>query len=265
MTTHSQSRRAGSADIPRTETAGPTIASTTCKIHRSVFISFASFSCLPPVPHPGDLGLPHLALKLEDAVHEGLAGRGAAGDVDVDGNDAVAAADDAVAVVVVAAAVGAAAHADDPAGLGHLIVDLAQGGSHLVGQGTGDDHDIGLARGGTENDTQAVLIVPRGGQVHHLEGAAGETEGHGPEGRLPSPVDNLVEGSQGVLNETLGGLLAGQRDFPPRDAGEAGGGAAVLGQGGRILLGCCGDGGGRRGGDGGLEGNYGGRTRRCGG
>ncbi len=52
-----------------------------------------------------------------------LAGGRAAGYVDVDGDDAVAAAHDAVAVVVVTAAIGAGAHADDPAGIWHLIVN----------------------------------------------------------------------------------------------------------------------------------------------
>lgn len=82
--------------------------------------------------------------------------------------------------MVVAAAVGATSHGDNPSGVGHLIVDLAQRRSHLVCQGTGDNHNIGLARGGTENDTKAILIVAGGGKVHHLDGAAGETEGHGP-------------------------------------------------------------------------------------
>lgn len=35
----------------------------------------------------------------------------------------------------------------------HLIVHLAKGGSHLVGQSTGDDHDVGLLGvGGTSED-----------------------------------------------------------------------------------------------------------------
>lgn len=117
--------------------------------------------------------MPHLLLQLKNAVQQGLARRRTARDIDIDGNDAVAAAGDAVAVVVIPAAVGAGAHADDPAGIGHLVVDLAQGGSHFVGQGARDDHDVGLARGGAEDDAQAVLVVARGGEVHHLDGAAG--------------------------------------------------------------------------------------------
>lgn len=148
---------------------------------------------LPPVPHPGNLGVAHLPLQLKDAVHEGLASRRAPGDVNVDGDDAVAAADDAVAVVVVAAAVCAAAHGDDPSGLGHLVVDLAQGRGHLVGQGAGDNHDVGLAGGGTEDDAEAVLVVSRGREVHHFDGAAGEAKGHGPERGLTGPVGDDVE------------------------------------------------------------------------
>lgn len=30
--------------------------------------------------------------------------------------------------------------------------------------------------------------------MHHFDGAAGETEGHGPEGGLAAPVDDLIEG-----------------------------------------------------------------------
>lgn len=128
---------------------------------------------LLPIPHPRNPRLAHLPLQLEDAIHQRLARRRAARHVDIDGHDAVAAAHDAVAVVVVAAAVGARAHGDDPARLGHLIVDLAQRGRHLVGQGAGDNHDVRLPRRGAEDDAHAVLVVARGGEVHHLDGAAG--------------------------------------------------------------------------------------------
>lgn len=161
---------------------------------------FWEAGCLSSVPHSGDLGIPHLALKLEDAVHQSLTGRRAAGDVDVDGDDTVAATDDTVGVVVVATTVGAGAHGDDPSGLGHLIVDLAQGGGHLVGEGAGDNHDIGLTGRGTENDTETILIVTGSRQVHHFDGAAGETKGHGPEGGLTSPVGDAIESSAVKVN-----------------------------------------------------------------
>lgn len=119
-------------------------------------------SSLPSVPHTRDLSVSHLPLQLEDAVHEGLARRWTPGDVNVHGNNAVTAPDDAVTVVVVAAAIGTASHGDDPSGLGHLIIDLTQRGSHLVGKGSGDNHDVGLARGRSENNSQTILVVSRG-------------------------------------------------------------------------------------------------------
>ena len=122
-------------------------------------------------------------------------GRGelTAWDVDIDRHDAITAANHRVTVVVVTTTVRATSHGDDASRVGHLIVHLTQGRGHIVGQGTGDEHDIGLTGGGTENDTQAILIVAGGGKVHHLDGAAGETECHGPKGRLTSPVGDLIE------------------------------------------------------------------------
>jgi hypothetical protein len=146
-----------------------------------------------PVPHSGDLGVPHLLLQLEHAVHQGLCRGRAAGDVDIHRHDPVAPSCDGVAVVVVPSSVCAAAHGYDPSRLRHLIVHLSQGRGHLVGEGSGDNHDIGLAGRGTENDAKAILVVAGGGQVHHLDGAAGETERHGPERALSRPVGNLVE------------------------------------------------------------------------
>ena len=61
--------------------------------------------------------------------------------------------------------------------------------------------------------------------MHHFDTAAGETKGHGPERTLPSPVDELVEGSprellglcisistgRGVLQDIFYGLGEGLR------------------------------------------------------
>lgn len=135
---------------------------------------------LLPIPHSCNLGVPHLPLQLEDAIHQSLARGRATGYVNIDRHNSVTAADDTVAVVVVTTSVGAATHGDDPSGLGHLIVDLAQSRSHLIGEGPGDNHDVGLTGRGTENDSESVLIVSWCGQVHHFDGAAGETECHGP-------------------------------------------------------------------------------------
>lgn len=145
------------------------------------------------VPHPRNLGMPHLLLKLEDTVHKRLTRRRTARHIDIHWHNSVTPSCHAVAVVVVSSTVRARAHGNDPTGIWHLIVDLSQCGCHLVGKCAGDDHDIGLTWRGTENYTKSILVVSWGGKVHHLDGAAGETEGHGPEGALSCPVGDRVQ------------------------------------------------------------------------
>lgn len=72
--------------------------------------------------------------------------------------------------MVVATAVSAAAHADDPAREGHLVVDLAKRRRHLVGERAADDHDVGLPGRGTEDDAEPVLVVARSGNVPSRKG-----------------------------------------------------------------------------------------------
>ena len=136
--------------------------------------------------------MPHLLLQLEDTIHQRLARRRTPRDIDIDGHDPVTASRHAVAVVVISASVRAAAHADDPSRVGHLIVHLSEGRRHLVRERAGHDHDVGLAGGGAEDYPEAILVVAGGGEVHHFDGAAGEAEGHGPEGALAGPVGDLI-------------------------------------------------------------------------
>ena len=91
-------------------------------------------------------------LQQHDALEQGLGPGRAAGDVDVDGDDLVDALGDRVAVPVRPAAVGAAAHRDDVLGVGHLLVEALDGRHDLVGDGAGDDHEVGLAGAGRERD-----------------------------------------------------------------------------------------------------------------
>src|SRR5471030_394530 len=77
-------------------------------------------------------GAADLPLQQQDAVNQRLGGGRAARHIDVHRHDAVAAAHHGVRIMIIAAAVGAAAHADDIARLGHLVVDLAQSRRHLV-------------------------------------------------------------------------------------------------------------------------------------
>lgn len=156
---------------------------------------------------------PTLLLELEDAIHQSLAGRWAARHINIDRDNSIAATGDGVAVMIVSTTVGTATHADDPSRLGHLIVNLSQGWSHLVGQGSGDNHDIGLARRSSENDSQSILIVTRGGQVHHLDGTARQSKSQRPQRALSGPVGNLIKSCQGVLHGTLLGLLTREGNF----------------------------------------------------
>src|SRR6516164_4147216 len=77
-------------------------------------------------------GTANFALQEKHAVEQRLRGRRTAGNVDVDGNDAVAPSHHRIGVVVVAAAIGARSHGNDIARFRHLVVDLAQGRGHLV-------------------------------------------------------------------------------------------------------------------------------------
>jgi len=53
-------------------------------------------------------------------------------DVNIDWDDTIASSHDGVGVVIVAASVGATAHRDDVAWIGHLVVNLSESGGHLV-------------------------------------------------------------------------------------------------------------------------------------
>lgn len=103
--------------------------------------------------------------------------------------------------MIVATTIGAAAHTDNPSRVGHLVVDLAESRGHLVRQCSSHNHHIGLSGGCSENDTKTILVVSGCGKVHHLDGAAGETESHGPQRALASPIENLVKSRPGKKSE----------------------------------------------------------------
>lgn len=162
------------------------------RIHKTDFISytdvdsretptkfFSKFSLIRnlfSVPHLQSLHALDLLLELENSVEERLGSRRTSGNVNIYWDDSVASADYRIRVVVVTATVGAASHRDDPARLGHLIVDFTKSWSHLVRERAGDNDNIGLSWRGTEDDTVSIHVVSRGGDVHHLDGAASKTE-----------------------------------------------------------------------------------------
>src|SRR5260370_5323506 len=124
----------------------------------------------------GTLLIVDLLLELKDSVENGFGARRAAGNVDVDGDDLIAALHDGV-IVEDAAGSGASAHGDDPLGLGHLIVNLADDGSHFLREAASDNHQVGLAGRGAKNFVAGTRQVKTSsGHGHHFNTAASQTE-----------------------------------------------------------------------------------------
>ena len=148
--------------------------------------------------HPAQraaLGL-HLRLQQQQPLHEGGRRRRAALHVHVDGQEGVDALHHAVDVVH-AAGVGARAHADDPARLHHLVVELQHRGRHLAEHGAADDHHVGLARRDAQHlGAEAGDVVARREARRHLDEAAGEAEAERPEGVLAAPGDEVLQAAQ---------------------------------------------------------------------
>src|SRR5258708_25957949 len=140
----------------------------------------------------GTLLIVDLLLELKNRVENGFGARRAAGNVDVDGDDLIAAPHDG-GIVADAAGSGTSAHGDDPLGLGHLIVELADDGSHFLREAAGDDHQVGLTgRWAKDFGAEASEVKARSGHGHHLDGAAGQAKAERPNGTLARPVHGLV-------------------------------------------------------------------------
>lgn len=101
--------------------------------------------------------------------------------------------------MVVSSSISTTPHRDDPSRLRHLVINLAESRGHLVGESASDNHTIGLARAGPENDAEAIKIVTGGAGVHHFDSAASKTEGHRPDGTPASPVEEIVNLGDHVL------------------------------------------------------------------
>jgi hypothetical protein len=134
-----------------------------------------------------------LFLELENGEKNGLGARRATGNVDVDRNDLIAALINGV-VIEDAAGGSAGTHGDDPLVLGHLIVKLANHGTHFYGEASGDNHEVGLARRGAKNfGAETGEVETRGCHGHHFDGAAGESETERPDGAFAGPVHGFIE------------------------------------------------------------------------
>jgi len=85
-----------------------------------------------------------------------------------------------VAIMIVSTPIGTAPHTNNPFRIKHLVIALAGSRCHFISDRACHNHDVGLAARDTENDTQAVLIVPRHEDFQHLKGTVGKPEAKWP-------------------------------------------------------------------------------------
>ena len=150
-------------------------------------------------------------LEQDDALEQRLGAGRAARHVDVDGDDLVDALGDRVGVPVRAAAVGARPHGDHVLRVGHLLVEALDRRRHLVGDGAGDDDEVGLAGAGRERDDAEAhhVVAGRGERRTHLDGAAGEAPLVHPQRVLAAHVEQPGErlGQTPALDDSHRGVL----------------------------------------------------------
>ena len=140
---------------------------------------------------PPELLAPYLLLQSDDPVNKGLGPRRTSGNEYVNRQKCIASLNRAVGVEY-AAAVGTASHGNHIARLRHLIIDAPDDLGHLLRHGTCHEHEVRLSRRAPGDDSHSVKIIVTGIHGHHLDGASGQSERHGPERRRPSPVDQLI-------------------------------------------------------------------------
>src|SRR5262249_58496915 len=87
------------------------------------------------------------------------------------------------------------AHRDQPLRLEQLVVDATDDRRHLHRDPAREDHHVRLPWGGAEGlGPEPRDVVARGDHRHHLDGAAGQAEGHREERVGAPPVQDVVEG-----------------------------------------------------------------------
>src|SRR5260370_23202120 len=84
--------------------------------------------------------------KLKQGVKERLGSRGTASNIDIYRQNVIYSLKHRIAAVH-AASGSTCSHGDDPFGLRHLVVNALHSEGHFVGDCTGNDHHVGLARG----------------------------------------------------------------------------------------------------------------------
>src|ERR1700693_939625 len=134
-----------------------------------------------------------LFLQLQNRVQERFRAGGTPWNVYIHWNNLIATLHDGV-IVEDATGGGARAHGDYPFGLGHLVVEAPNDGGHFLREATGDDHEIGLTRGGAENfRAESSDVKAGGGHRHHFYSAQSKAEAERPDGASARPVHGFVE------------------------------------------------------------------------
>src|SRR3990172_61009 len=137
-------------------------------------------------------------LEPYQAREERFGPRGTAGDIDVNGNDEVHPRHHAVGIDKGASAHGRCPHSHHPLGLSHLIVEPAHYGGHLPGNPSGYDHHVRLSRRRPKDlHAEPGDVEPGGAGGDHLDSAAGEAKGYGPQRRLARPREHRVQRGHG--------------------------------------------------------------------
>src|SRR3981189_2143122 len=135
----------------------------------------------------------NLFLELQNRVQERFRAGGTPWNVYIHWNNLITTLHDGV-IIEDAAGSGARAHGYDPLGLGHLFVEAANDGGNFWREAPGDDHQVGLTRGRTENfGAETSHVEARGGHGHHFDGAASQAETERPDGASAGPVHGFVE------------------------------------------------------------------------
>src|SRR5262245_40929205 len=159
-----------------------------------------------------------LVVQLEDCVEQHLWTGRTPGQVHVHRNDVVDTLHDRV-VVEHAAAGRAYTHRQHPLRSGHLVVDLAQHGRHLLAHPTGHYHEIGLPwRGAERLHAEPSQVVAAGPGGHHLDRAAGQAERGRPQRVLAGDPDEFLDrGQQNAAGKfLLDTHLSQSHSRPPR-------------------------------------------------
>src|SRR5918996_1254640 len=132
-----------------------------------------------------------LLLQFEDALEQRLRARWTAGHVHVDRHDLVDSLGHGVGVPIRPAGVGARPERDHVLGLGHLLVQPADSGRHLVGDRARHDHQVGLPGPRREWDhaePDEVVACHRGGD--ELDGPPPKPQVEDPKRVAPPPVQH---------------------------------------------------------------------------